>query len=67
MSLQNRLGAEMKTLTQQQIRETLADSGGNYMLKYDGTTKVGENLTEVEIATGTETLLTGTLRVTVWG
>ena len=58
VSTQARLASEMKALSQQQIREAVSDRS-HLTLKYDGTTKVGTHLTEVEISTGDQTLLLG--------
>ena len=54
----NYIKGDMKALALQQVKEVL-DSSETLTLKYDGTTKKGLTLMEVELATETETLLCG--------
>ena len=56
---QRMFGAEMLALSHQQVKEAVC--GQDQMtLKYDGTTKGGTHLTELEVATKTRTYLAGT-------
>lgn len=55
---QNRFVSEMKALSRQQVKEAIGNSRDNTLM-YDGTTKKVGHLVEVEIATGTDTLLLG--------
>ena len=57
-STQHRLGHEMLALSRQQVRAELAGHK-NTTLKYDGTSKKGAHLSEVEIATADATFLAG--------
>ena len=59
VSMQGKLAGEMKALARQHIRET-ASGRSNLTLKYDGTTKAGKHLTEVELFSGDQILLAGT-------
>lgn len=55
---QSNFGREMKTLSQQQVRDAVANSS-DCTIKYDGTTKVGKHITEVEVATKKQTFIIG--------
>lgn len=55
---QSKFGREMKTLSQQQVRAAVTDAT-NCTLKYDGTTKIGKHITEVEVSTKDQTFLIG--------
>ena len=55
---QHRFGAEMKTLARQQVKEALSTEE-NTSLKYDGTTKAGHHLVEMEISTQARQYLIG--------
>ena len=55
---QHRFGAETKTLARQQVKEALSKKE-NTSLKYDGTTKDGHHLVEMEVWTQEHQYLTG--------
>ena len=61
-STQCRLASEMKALSRQQIREEISGKS-NFTVKYDGTTKGSHgHIAEVELATPTQTLMTGMIQ-----
>ena len=60
-STQHKLGPEMLALSRQQVKEGLSEIP-NTTLKYDGTTKKGIHLTELEVSTGERTYLAGIRR-----
>ena len=48
---QNRFGSELKAVSLQQVKETLLKDGKETTAMFDGTTKCGQHISEIEIAT----------------